>query len=99
MCQLGGIVGTSKQICLRLQCMLTGFVALQIVVFLYLLDNDTSFVILASSGIGLLIEFWKITKAMDVSIDRSGSFPMLRFKDKAGYSCAPACPTRLHNSD
>ena len=58
--------------------------------FLYLLDNDTSFVILASSGIGLLIEFWKITRAMDVSIDRSGSIPRLRFKDKASYTCALA---------
>ena len=55
-------------------------------IFLYLLDNNTSYVVLASAGIGTLIEFWKITKAVDVSIDRSGSIPKLRFKDKAGYS-------------
>ena len=60
----------------------------QVVVFLYLLDNETSFVILASSGVGLLIEFWKVTKAMDVSIDRSGRIPRLRFKDKQSYTCA-----------
>ena len=59
---------------------------LQIIIFLYLLDNNTSLVILGSAGVGTLIEFWKITKAVDVSIDRSGRIPMLRFKDKAGYS-------------
>ena len=59
---------------------------LQAVVFLYLLDNETSMVILASSGIGLLIEFWKVTRAMDVSLDRSGRIPRLRFKDRASYS-------------
>ena len=56
------------------------------VIFLYLLDNETSMVVLGSAGIGTLIEFWKITRAVDVTIDRSGTIPMLRFKDKAGYS-------------
>jgi hypothetical protein len=56
------------------------------VIFLYLLDNNTSYVVLGSSGVGTLIEFWKITKAVDVSIDRSGTIPKLSFKDKAGYS-------------
>lgn len=60
---------------------------LQAIIFLYLLDNNTSFVVLGSAGVGTLIEFWKITKAVDVSIDRSGRFPKLSFKDKAGYSC------------
>lgn len=62
---------------------------MQAVIFLYLLDNNTSFVVLASAGIGTLIEFWKITKAVDVSVDTSGSFPRLHFKDKAGYSYVP----------
>ena len=61
---------------------------MQAVIFLYLLDNNTSFVVLGSAGVGTLIEFWKITKAVDVSIDRSGSIPKIRFKDKAGYSYA-----------
>jgi hypothetical protein len=38
----------------------------QLVIFLYLLDNETSMVVLASSGIGMAIEFWKVTKAMEV---------------------------------
>lgn len=36
----------------------------QVVIFLYLLDNDTSWMILMSSGVGLLIEVWKLRKAV-----------------------------------
>ena len=65
----------------------------QAVIFLYLLDNDTSYVVLLSSGLGLLIELWKVTRAMDVTFDRAGGFPWVHLKDKAGYQCAPL---RLH---
>lgn len=41
----------------------------QLIVFLYLLDNDTSWMIIASSGIGCCIEFWKIGKAMHVEVN------------------------------
>lgn len=58
----------------------------QLIVFLYLLDNDTSWMILASSGVGCCIEFWKIGKAMHIEIDRSGRIPMLRFKDRDSYT-------------
>ncbi|GFZ18715.1 transmembrane CLPTM1 family protein [Actinidia rufa] len=58
----------------------------QLIVFLYLLDNDTSWMILASSGIGCCIEFWKIGKAMHIEIDRSGKIPKLRFRDRESYS-------------
>ncbi|CAI9763398.1 unnamed protein product [Fraxinus pennsylvanica] len=58
----------------------------QLVVFLYLLDNETSWMILASSGIGCCIEFWKIGKAMHIEIDRSGKIPMLRFRDRESYA-------------
>eukprot|EP00268_Persea_americana_P067538 TRINITY_DN930_c0_g1_i1.p1 TRINITY_DN930_c0_g1~~TRINITY_DN930_c0_g1_i1.p1 ORF type:complete len:593 (+),score=110.97 TRINITY_DN930_c0_g1_i1:118-1896(+) len=58
----------------------------QLVVFLYLLDNDTSWMILASSGVGCCIEFWKIGKAMIIEIDRSGRIPMLKFRDRESYS-------------
>ena len=40
----------------------------QFVIFLYLLDNDTSWMILASSGVGVCIEFWKIGKAMRIEV-------------------------------
>ncbi|KVI08102.1 Cleft lip and palate transmembrane 1 [Cynara cardunculus var. scolymus] len=44
----------------------------QLVVFLYLLDNDTSWMILASSGVGCCIE--------------SGSIPKLKFTDRDTYA-------------
>jgi hypothetical protein len=32
----------------------------QTIILLYLVDNDTSILILISSGVGLLIEYWKL---------------------------------------
>ncbi|XP_078434033.1 transmembrane CLPTM1 family protein [Wolffia australiana] len=58
----------------------------QFIVFLYLLDNDTSWMILASSGVGCCIEFWKIGKAMHIEVDRTGRIPMLRFRDRETYT-------------
>ncbi|PIO39517.1 Cleft lip and palate transmembrane protein 1, partial [Aquarana catesbeiana] len=60
-----------------------------LVVLLYILDNETNFVVQVSVGIGLLIDFWKITKVMDVKLDREqkvfGIFPKLIIKDKSTY--------------
>jgi len=36
----------------------------QTVIFLYLADNDTSWMILISNGVGLVIEVWKLRKAI-----------------------------------
>ncbi|KAF9780224.1 cleft lip and palate associated transmembrane protein [Thelephora terrestris] len=43
-------------------------VFVQIVVLLYLIDNNeqTSYMILLTSGMGVLVEAWKITKAVDI---------------------------------
>lgn len=45
-------------------------VIVQLIVTLYLFDNstDTSLMILASQGIGLAIEAWKITQAVKISV-------------------------------
>eukprot|EP01113_Clastostelium_recurvatum_P048811 TRINITY_DN8962_c0_g1_i4.p1 TRINITY_DN8962_c0_g1~~TRINITY_DN8962_c0_g1_i4.p1 ORF type:complete len:617 (-),score=137.18 TRINITY_DN8962_c0_g1_i4:94-1944(-) len=58
----------------------------QFIIFLYLLDNDTSLLILVSVGVGVLIELWKVQKAMVVKVDWSGSVPRVSFTDKASYS-------------
>ena len=64
----------------------------QAIIFLYLLDNDTSFVVLASTAVGVAIEFWKLTQAMHVTLERkpAGSSSLLpfrlKFKDKASYT-------------
>lgn len=42
-----------------------------LVVLLYILDNETNFVVQVSVFIGLLIDFWKITKVMDVRVSSS----------------------------
>lgn len=39
-----------------------------LVVLLYILDNETNFVVQVSVFIGLLIDLWKITKVMDVKV-------------------------------
>ncbi|KAG2469305.1 CLPT1 protein, partial [Polypterus senegalus] len=60
-----------------------------LVVLLYILDNETNFVVQISVFIGLLIDFWKITKVMDVKLDKenkiAGIFPRLSIKDKSTY--------------
>ncbi|KAL3790498.1 hypothetical protein ACHAW5_005094 [Stephanodiscus triporus] len=40
-----------------------------LVILLYLADNDTSYMVLMSNGVGLAIETWKISKAVTVSFE------------------------------
>ena len=39
------------------------------VILLYLADNDTSYMVLASNGVGLLIDVWKISKAITIKFE------------------------------
>ena len=41
----------------------------QIVVFLYLMDNDTSYLILVPTGIQAFIDIWKLKKALRVTFE------------------------------
>ena len=41
----------------------------QIIIFVYLLIEETSFLILVPSGISVLIEAWKLGKAFKVKVD------------------------------
>ncbi|TPX32479.1 hypothetical protein SeMB42_g07611 [Synchytrium endobioticum] len=56
----------------------------QAIIFLYLMDNETSWMVLISSGVGLLIEIWKIQKT--VFIKRKDTFPFIEFVDKVKAS-------------
>jgi hypothetical protein len=60
-----------------------------LIVFLYICDNDTNFVVKMSVGVGLLIECWKIPKVMNVAIDYenkiAGVIPKVTFSDKGSY--------------
>jgi len=59
-----------------------------LIVLLYVLDNETNFVVVCSCGVGMLIELWKITKVIDIKIHptkRIGPFPCPTFTDKSTY--------------
>jgi len=58
----------------------------QLIIFLYLLDQDTTWMILISSGVGFLIECWKITQAGTVTYGLALGFPFVHFEDKATYT-------------
>ncbi|XP_071506264.1 putative lipid scramblase CLPTM1 [Diadema antillarum] len=61
-----------------------------LVVLLYILDNETNFVVKVSVFIGLLIDCWKITKVTTLKFDREsmilGIIPKLTFADKESYT-------------
>lgn len=52
----------------------------QIVIFFYLMDENTSLLVLIPAGIGTLIELWKSKKILKLEI--SSSFPYFRFKQQ-----------------
>eukprot|EP01106_Pelomyxa_sp_JSP_P005882 TRINITY_DN1935_c0_g1_i4.p1 TRINITY_DN1935_c0_g1~~TRINITY_DN1935_c0_g1_i4.p1 ORF type:complete len:623 (-),score=189.98 TRINITY_DN1935_c0_g1_i4:51-1919(-) len=60
----------------------------QVVIFLYLLDNETSWMIIISCGLGLAIELWKICKAVHVSVvwKFGGRVPWLLLRDRESYA-------------
>ena len=39
-----------------------------LIVLLYILDNETNFVVIISVGIGLLIDAWKITQVINLKV-------------------------------
>ncbi|KAJ7129221.1 cleft lip and palate associated transmembrane protein [Mycena epipterygia] len=57
-------------------------VFVQLVILLYLIDNNdnTSWMILFGSGTGVLIEAWKITKAVDISVIAAPAGSFLPYK-------------------
>ncbi|GAX82575.1 hypothetical protein CEUSTIGMA_g10001.t1 [Chlamydomonas eustigma] len=57
----------------------------QLIILLYLVNNETSMVILFSSFVGTGIEFWKVTKAMNVTFDAT-RYPYIHFADRLSYT-------------
>uniref|UniRef100_A0A915PQW2 Cleft lip and palate associated transmembrane protein n=1 Tax=Setaria digitata TaxID=48799 RepID=A0A915PQW2_9BILA len=56
-----------------------------VIVFLYICDNDTSWIIKMSVGVGLVIELWKIPKCVDRTQKALGFLPKVTFTDKGSY--------------
>jgi hypothetical protein len=60
-----------------------------LVVLLYIMDNETNYVIIVSVFVGLLIEVWKVTKVVEIKIDRrnliGGVIPRITFVDRPSY--------------
>ncbi|XP_058454115.1 putative lipid scramblase CLPTM1 [Malaya genurostris] len=60
-----------------------------LIVLLYVLDNETNFMIKISCFVGLGIEVWKIQKVININISREhlvfGFLPRINFSDKGSY--------------
>lgn len=62
-------------------------VGMQFVILLYLLDNDTSVMILMSNALSIVLLVWKITRISDIYlVDR---FPFIRIQESQAYAESP----------
>lgn len=61
-----------------------------VIVLLYLLDNDTNWMILASAAVATVIEVWKITKAAHVTFVRWGRLPWVKIVERESYASTKA---------
>jgi hypothetical protein len=53
-----------------------------IIILLYLLDNDTSMLILASSAVETVLTVWKLYKTTKFEWKEDGKFPYIKFDYK-----------------
>ena len=58
----------------------------QLVILLYLMDNETSFMVIMSNAMGVAIEMWKISRAVKISLfdEKTGKF-QFRWNESETY--------------
>ncbi|XP_071483611.1 lipid scramblase CLPTM1L-like [Diadema antillarum] len=62
----------------------------QLIIFLYLMEEDTSLLVLVPCGIGAIIEVWKVKKAFKFSISFEGWKPVVSFGSSSDSERATA---------
>uniref|UniRef100_A0A8C8ECY9 Lipid scramblase CLPTM1L n=1 Tax=Otus sunia TaxID=257818 RepID=A0A8C8ECY9_9STRI len=62
-----------------------------VVIFLFLLDEQTSVVVLIPAGIGAVIELWKVKKALKMTIKWQGLRPKIQAMKYLSYLLYPLC--------
>ena len=53
------------------------------IIFLYLMDNETSYLIILSSGFGIILDGWKLYRA--TKFKKTERFPYFTLEDKETY--------------
>ncbi|GLV45925.1 uncharacterized protein CBL_11722 [Carabus blaptoides fortunei] len=70
----------------------------QTVIFFYLLDEQTSLLVLVPSGVGTIIEFWKVKKVLKATIKWTGYLPSIQLNAARQESAAEA-KTRQYDEE
>jgi len=53
------------------------------IIFLYLLDQKTNLLVLVPCGVGAIIEYWKVKKALKIELYFDGYIPKMKFGEKS----------------
>ncbi|KAK4873333.1 hypothetical protein RN001_015362 [Aquatica leii] len=70
----------------------------QTIVFLFLMDEGTSLLVLIPCGVATVIEFWKITKVLKISVDWTSTYPTIKF-DKHRLETKEEAKTREYDDE
>eukprot|EP01017_Pseudomicrothorax_dubius_P030050 TRINITY_DN3705_c0_g2_i2.p1 TRINITY_DN3705_c0_g2~~TRINITY_DN3705_c0_g2_i2.p1 ORF type:complete len:357 (+),score=98.54 TRINITY_DN3705_c0_g2_i2:988-2058(+) len=61
-------------------------IVIEVIIMAYLLDNETSWLILVSTGVQIVVTLWKISKAYSFKRREDGKFPWFKAEPKLSYT-------------